>query len=393
MNKGQRLEPYERSIEDKNQFAVWCLEHEKEVFINDVEQEYHQYIPSFREKILVKGETEMPQSLLYVPIQVQSRTLGVLSVQTPLKGAYTRYHLEMLRAIASYTASALNNAEAFGEIQRQQVLLSQQATDIELANTALQEAHEESETLLKNILPEEIALRLKFGERAIADHYDSVTVLFADIVGFTNLSAHVSAKALVEGLNRIFAQFDALTKEYGVEKIKTIGDAYMVAGGLPARTDDHCTKIASLALAMQNVIKGVVWTGNNGENIENKVQLRIGIHTGEAVAGVIGTSKFAYDLWGNTVNTASRMESHGEAGKIHISEEVYRALQEGHSSLGIGHSSNDNTLHQSSIDATYNINDQSTKTFLFEERGEIEVKGKGMMRTYFLTGVNDTKLS
>ncbi|MFY7997353.1 MAG: adenylate/guanylate cyclase domain-containing protein [Candidatus Kapaibacteriota bacterium] len=258
--------------------------------------------------------------------------------------------------------------KANDEILRQQRILEDQAYEIELANDALKQAHEQSESLLLNILPAPIAHRLKSGERAIADKFDSVTVLFADIVGFTKLSVSTSPEELVQGLNTIFGRFDELTIQYGLEKIKTIGDAYMIAGGLPERSQDHTERVARFALAMQHVMNSPAATSNLG----GRVQVRIGIHTGEAVAGVIGTSKFAYDLWGDTVNTASRMESHGEPGKIHVSEEVYRALG-GHSSLDAGHSSNDNA------------NAPTTSGFLFEERGEMEIKGKGLMRTWFLT--------
>jgi adenylate cyclase len=239
-------------------------------------------------------------------------------------------------------------------LNEQKDLLEAQAVEIQLTNTQLQEknieverAHEQSETLLLNILPAPIAHRLKSGERAIADRFDSVTVLFADIVGFTKLSAQTTPEELVQGLNAIFERFDELAKKYGLEKIKTIGDAYMVAGGLPECSDDHCERVALFALDMVSAMREESLRTSTGE----KVELRIGLHTGEAVAGVIGTSKFAYDLWGDTVNTASRMESHGEAGKIHCSEEVFLALKD---------------------------------TFTLEERGEIEVKGKGMMRTWLL---------
>jgi class 3 adenylate cyclase len=260
--------------------------------------------------------------------------------------------------------------EANAEISQQLDILDEQAREIELSNITLQEqnlvieqdrkeleksnalldvAHEQSENLLLNILPAPIALRLKAGERAIADKFDSVTVLFADIVGFTKLSARTTPEALVEGLNTIFGQFDALAKKYNLEKIKTIGDAYMVAGGLPEASEDHAERVALFALDILSAMQDEALRTRSGE----KVQLRIGIHTGAAVAGVIGTSKFSYDLWGDTVNTASRMESHGEAGKIHVSEDVFTALQE---------------------------------KFTFEERGEMEVKGKGQMRTWFLVG-------
>ena len=263
---------------------------------------------------------------------------------------------KFLNAVSKQLSGSLSNAILYeqslqdrDEITRQMEIQSEQAREIELTNTALQQAHQESETLLLNILPAPIAHRLKSGERAIAERFESVTVLFADIVGFTKLSATNTPEELVQGLNSLFEQFDTLAQKYGLEKIKTIGDAYMVAGGLPEISQDHCEKVARFALETQIVMKNVTLRTSTGE----KVTLRIGIHTGEAVAGVIGTSKFSYDLWGDTVNTASRMESHGEPGRIHCSEEVYEALKD---------------------------------KFVFEERGEIEVKGKGLMRTWFLVG-------
>jgi adenylate cyclase len=261
-------------------------------------------------------------------------------------------------------------SDANEEITRQIDLLNEQAREIELNNITLQEqnlvieqdrkelmqsnalldvAHEQSESLLLNILPAPIAHRLKSGERAIADKFDSVTVLFADIVGFTKLSARTTPFDLVQGLNTIFGKFDTIAHKYGLEKIKTIGDAYMIAGGLPEPSTDHAERVARFALEVQEVMQDEALLTSRGET----VQIRIGIHTGEAVAGVIGTSKFTYDLWGDTVNTASRMESHGEAGRVHVSEECFNVLK-----------------HQ----------------FTFEERGEIEIKGKGGMRTWFLTG-------
>jgi len=235
------------------------------------------------------------------------------------------------------------------EILQQQRLLEEQAVEITQTNAALSSAYKESEKLLLNILPNPIAHRLKSGEHPIADKFDSVTVLFADIVGFTKLTLQTTPEELVSGLNAIFNRFDALTKKYGVEKIKTIGDAYMVAGGLPERCDDHCERVVRLALEMQAVMSEEALRTSKGDII----RLRIGIHTGEAVAGVIGTLKFKYDLWGDTVNTASRMESHGEPGTIHCSDEVYQCLQD---------------------------------RFAFEPCGFKEIKGKGTMRTWYIKG-------
>jgi len=239
--------------------------------------------------------------------------------------------------------------EAHTEITRQIEVQSEQAREIELANMALQEAHAESEALLLNILPAPIAARLKSGERTIAERFKSVTVLFADVVGFTPLASRTTPEGLVSLLDALFSRFDGLAERYGLEKIKTIGDAYMVVGGLPIPADDHLERVARFALALSAEVR------DTADEFEvTGLTMRIGMHTGEVVAGVIGHKKFAYDLWGDTVNTASRMESQGEPGKIHCTEEVYEALK---------------------------------NEFVFEECGEIEIKGKGTMRTWFLVGV------
>ncbi|HWD89343.1 MAG TPA: adenylate/guanylate cyclase domain-containing protein [Mucilaginibacter sp.] len=204
---------------------------------------------------------------------------------------------------------------------------------------------EKSDRLLLGILPASIAERFKDDQSFLADGYDSVTVLFADIVGFTQLSGKISPTELVKFLDGIFLKFDELTEAYGLEKIKTIGDAYMVAGGVPTRTDDHPHKVCEMALRMTDVISGL--TTPAGEPL----QMRIGIHTGPLTAGVIGAKKFAYDLWGDTVNTASRMESHCEAGKIQITGELYELVKDKFDCIA---------------------------------RGTVAVKGKGSMSTWFL---------
>jgi len=206
---------------------------------------------------------------------------------------------------------------------------------------------EKSERLLLNILPPAIAERLKQGEQIIADSFQEVTVLFADIVGFTPLSAKITPEALVIFLNEIFSAFDGLAKQHGLEKIKTIGDAYMVVGGLPTVHSDHAHAVAEMALDMRQAIADLAATN------DQPFDIRIGIHTGPAVAGVIGATKFSYDLWGDTVNTASRMESHSLAGQIQVGLETYQRLQ---------------------------------ADYIFEERGQIELKGKGNLKTYFLVG-------
>ncbi len=185
----------------------------------------------------------------------------------------------------------------------------------------LQVAQEKSEQLLLNILPKAIAERMKKGETNIAESFPDVTVLVADLVGFTTLSAHIGPEQIVQLLNEIFSAFDLLTEKHGLEKIKTIGDAYMVAGGISFPRTDHAEASAELALAMQEEIQRL------NHEYDTSVRLRIGICTGPVVAGVIGRKRFAYDLWGETVNLACHLEATGEAGKIQIAEATYERLK------------------------------------------------------------------
>jgi class 3 adenylate cyclase len=219
--------------------------------------------------------------------------------------------------------------------------------ELEIAYQKLEAERQKTERLLLNILPQPIAERLKRDQHTIADQFPSATVLFADVVGFTQLSSQISAAELVVLLNLLFSIFDEIAEKNGVEKIKTIGDAYMAAAGLPTLRSDHAEAIANLALDMQQAVARF--------NIEQNqsFSIRIGINTGPVVAGVIGLKRFIYDLWGDTVNIASRMESHGLAGCIQVTEATYECLKE---------------------------------QYLFEQRGVIEVKGKGLMTTYLLTG-------
>ena len=211
----------------------------------------------------------------------------------------------------------------------------------------LEAEQERSERLLLNVLPAPIADQLRGGAKTIAESQAEVTVLFADIVGFTQLSGTIGAHELVDLLNEIFVRFDDLAEAAGLEKIKTIGDAYMVAGGLPTPRTDHLPAVLGMALAMREVITRI--RAPDGDQL----QLRIGIDTGPVVAGVIGRRKFSYDVWGDTVNIASRMESRGVPGEIQVTERVARA---------------------------------ANREFDFEPRGSIEIKGKGPTRTFFLVG-------
>ena len=218
---------------------------------------------------------------------------------------------------------------------------------VERTEQALKIEHRKSESLLHNILPVAIADRLKTDNRTIADGFDETTILFADIVGFTMLSETIVPRDLVELLNRVFSRFDDLTEKYSLEKIKTIGDAYMVAAGIPVPREDHAEVIAELALDMTASLNDIK------KETGRSFQMRMGINSGPVVAGVIGKMKFIYDLWGDSVNTAARMESHGIPGEIQVTESTFDLLQD---------------------------------KYVFVERGEVEVKGKGRLRAYLLKG-------
>ena len=223
--------------------------------------------------------------------------------------------------------------------------LCRDITERKKAEQALLLEQEKSDKLLLNILPKPIADKLKENQDTIAEGFAEVTVLFADLVGFTELASFAHPEKLVYWLNEIFSRFDLLAEKYGLEKIKTIGDAYMVVGGLPKPMENHAEAIALMAI---DILEEV---GRFADEHKRDFRIRIGINTGPVVAGVIGRKKFIYDLWGDTVNIASRMESHGIPGVIQVTENTYQILQE---------------------------------KFLFTERGFIDIKGKGQMRAYIL---------
>jgi adenylate cyclase len=204
-----------------------------------------------------------------------------------------------------------------------------------------------ADDLLRNILPESIAERLKSSSDVIADYHAGVTVMFADVVNFTPLSLQLSADALVRMLDEVFTCLDELTEARGVEKIKTVGDAYMAVAGAPEPRDDHVEAIADLALDIVGALEKLSTT------MPYPVEMRVGIATGDAIAGVIGRRKFAYDLWSDTVNSAARMESHGVPGKIQVTDEIERILR---------------------------------GRYVLTERGTIDVKGRGPTHTWFLEG-------
>jgi class 3 adenylate cyclase len=279
---------------------------------------------------------------------------GILEITSPLdnlisqtheglRGTFVMLGLLCVLGVFGLTLVIGRLRQTSKELERRVI---ERTAQLQEANEQLSKEQEKSERLLLNILPESIAEQLKQGHSNIANGFAEVTILFADIVNFTQLSERVSPTELLKFLNEIFTGFDRLTEQHGLEKIKTIGDAYMVVGGIPIPRSDHAEAVAEMALDIQQEVARF-----NAKH-STALRMRIGINTGPVVAGVIGTKKFIYDLWGDAVNTASRMESHGLPGYIQVTESTYDRLRD---------------------------------KYLFKERGVIQVKGKGEMTTYLLT--------
>jgi class 3 adenylate cyclase len=234
----------------------------------------------------------------------------------------------------------LLGARIDASLERKRLRDREQAFTIEL-----QAEKSKSDALLLNILPASIVERMRQGEMGIADRFPEATILFSDLVGFTSLASRSSPGQIIDILNNLFSAFDALAKQLRLEKIKTIGDAYMVAGGLPEEQPEHAVAVADMALGMIEAVRQI------GTQFGETLEARIGIHSGDVVAGIIGQHRFIYDVWGDTVNTASRLESCGLPNRIQISEATYQRVRD---------------------------------KFRCELRGPVEVKGKGTMLTYFL---------
>ncbi len=278
------------------------------------------------EQALQRAAVENMRTGLICPLATPGKAVGFAIFSSGQKGAFKAQHLEILQRISGTLASAIAKGRLYEMVIRAQL---------------------ESERLLRNVLPEPIVKRLKAGEQVIADGIPEATVVFIDIVNFVPLSTSMSPTAVIIVLNRIFSAFDALCEQYGVEKIKTIGDAYMLATGVPAPIKDPVVVAARIALDVLQLARRL------GTREEQSLNFRIGIHTGPVVAGVIGTRKFSYDIWGDTVNLASRLEANGIPGRIHVSRAVHEVLKE---------------------------------DFELEARGLIPVKGMGEIETYFLNG-------
>jgi adenylate cyclase len=276
-------------------------------------------------------------------------------------------------AISQMILLARNSANAFIRIENfaadMEMKVIERTREVVEKSKIIELEKDKSDKLLLNVLPESIAIRLKQGETTIADHFEEASVIFIDIADFTKLSAKSSPQMMVKMLNEIFTIFDKIAAKYGLEKIKTIGDCYMAAAGIPVPRKDHAEAIAMMALDVMETMKDYRYKSDSdnkfkksdsdfqSESDSPEIKFRIGLDCGPIVAGVIGEQKFIYDLWGDMVNTASRMETNGIIGKIQVTERFKNVVSQ--------------TL-------------TASQSLTFEERGEIEIKGKGKMRTWFL---------
>jgi class 3 adenylate cyclase/ActR/RegA family two-component response regulator len=302
---------------------------------------------SFTEKAFEMGATDYLTKPFHPP-EILSRVrtqLSLLSLQRRIFEQLEEQRIQQSGRKVTLLLSLQQRLRIQSQrLQAKNILLQHEIAERREIERALRETQARSDSLLLNILPAPIADRLKRGESSLADRYEEATILFADIVDFTPLATHLSPLELMEILNQIFSTFDRLVDKFQLEKIKTIGDAYMVAGGVPVHRPDHAEAVMEMAIAMRKAIRKFK------RECGTPLQLRIGINTGAVVAGIIGLKKFTYDLWGDAVNVASRMESQGLPGRIQVTESTYNQLKN-----------------------RYN----------FEEWGVVNIKRKGKMPTYF----------
>ncbi|HMQ06646.1 MAG TPA: adenylate/guanylate cyclase domain-containing protein [Saprospiraceae bacterium] len=286
--------------------------------------------------------THRVHSVMCIPIMHQGKTTGFIYLENRLlKGAFTKGHLELIHMLSTQVAISIENAFL---VERLEQRVAERTSE-------LKKEKKKSDELLHNILPIQTAKELKKHGIAIPKYYESVTVLFTDFQEFTRISSQLTPHELVEELNENFKVFDGIVEKFGIEKIKTIGDAYMAVGGLPIPSDNHAELAVRAALEIRDFVQNRI---ASEQGIQ--FQLRVGIHTGPVVAGIVGTKKFQYDIWGDTVNIAARMESHSSAGRITISSETYEKVKH---------------------------------IFQCEERGNVNVKGKGEMKIFYVNGLKE----
>ncbi|MCB9245550.1 MAG: GAF domain-containing protein [Flavobacteriales bacterium] len=334
LDRSGKIAEYEQDQNNKRDSVLnWALENNREVLLNDAVADYGQYV--FDPIISLSGKK--PASLVCIPLMLKDKFEGAIAVWSSKQNAYTSYHIDFIRSIASYLSVAIDNSNVYE-------LLS-------LSKEEIQQEKDKSEKLLLNILPADIAEELKATGHAEARKIDNVSVLFSDFENFTGISEKLKPEELVADLNLYFKRFDAIMIKYGLEKIKTIGDAYMAAGGMWGNDDGAARNTVLAAIEMQDYIKEIR-TKMEAEGRKG-FGMRVGIHTGPVVAGIVGDTKFQYDIWGDTVNTASRIESGGVVDKVNISEHTHELVR-------------------------------NEKDLNFEFRGKVEAKNKGEISMYFV---------
>ncbi len=277
---------------DPDNILNWCFTNNKELMLQDAASNFEQYV--FKPIQLYNNKSAA--SVIAIPFGFNTKQTGSIAVLSTKSDAFDTYQLDFVKSLASYIAVAIDNSNLFEE---------------------LDDEKKKSDGLLLNILPVGVADELKVKGSIEPKQYNAVTVLFTDMVNFTGISEKMSPTELVQEIHENFTAFDAIMEKHGLEKIKTIGDAYLAVCGLPNEYADHAKRVAHAALDIQHYM-----ATNKG-----KFQIRIGINSGPVVAGIVGVKKYAYDIWGDTVNTAARMEQNSEAGKINISGSTYELIK------------------------------------------------------------------
>ncbi len=311
-------------------------------FINKFIEEYAQFTQAMAALARGNLEFEPPKGHLHALQSMKNLHANLRHLtwktQQIAKGDFTQQIDFMHDFSTAFNGMTLQLKQAFERIEQQNQTLAE-------ANRVIQEEKEKSDRLLLNVLPARVADELKQTGKTLPELFDDVTVLFSDFVGFTDMSAQIKPELLIDQLNELFTQFDSIIEDNGCERIKTIGDAYLAVCGMPAPNPVHCHNIVKAATEM------VAWLKKRNAVSEFQWRIRIGIHTGPVVGAVVGVKKYIYDVFGDTINTASRMESHSEPMRINLSDSAYQRVKE---------------------------------AFLFEERPSCMVKGKGQMRMFFM---------
>ena len=321
-------------LDRTDSFGVWCYNNKQEIFLKDIDSEYSQYLSKKPANIL----DSRIKSAIYLPLVNKNKILGVVTVQSFRKNSYIEQHLNMLKTLSSYLAIALDNSNVYEQLNK----LNRELVN---SNNLLFKEQQQSEKLLLNVLPAKVAADLKEKGKSDPETFDNVTVFFSDVCDFTEMTANLEPNLVIAELNDIVSNFDRIFKENGCERIKTIGDAYLAVCGMPEESKNHIDNI------IQSAIESLEYLQERNSKNSLQWKIRIGIHTGVVVGGVVGVEKYIYDVFGDTINVAFRMEQKSQAMMINISEYTKKLVED---------------------------------KYEFIEREEVFVKGKGDMKMYFL---------